>query len=140
MKTNNKTALLLIAASLLISTVPFSRTAAGSDPKVDSAVKASSVSISTKYMGEVDNHVIIRIAVTQLKAQNSTLKIYDATGELLYEETIKSLADSKIIKVSPEELKSLRIVYSNTSQSTSKLLVINTVSENKYDISEIAKL
>jgi|GEM_PF-6406586 len=139
MKANNKAALLLVAAAL-IGNVPFSKAIAGNSPKTDSAVKAATVSISTKYMGEVENHVIIRIAVTQQKPQASFLKIYDATGELLYEETIKSLADSKIIKVSPAELKTLRITYTNNTQSTSKLLVISAVTENKYDVTEIAKL
>lgn len=135
---NNRKAAMMIAASLVISAAPFASAFAGEKTKSTVAVAEAMPGISTRYMGERDEQVLIRIALNQPTEQRSYLRIYDYNGELLYEEMVTAKNQAKVIKVSPYELSSLNIVYSTATKEAKKLVVINTLeTTRKYDISEV---
>ncbi len=139
---NNKKAAILIAASLMISASPLAKVFAremANNKKVSVAAE-SALEISTRYLGEKDEHVFIRIALNQPSEQRSYLRIYDNNGELLYEEMVTEKNLAKVIKVSPSELSSLNLVYSSGNKETKKLVVINVLETRKYEIIETAKL
>lgn len=137
---NNRKAAILIAASFIISALPFASTFAGEKTTSTVAVAEAMPVISTRYLGEKDDQVYIRIALNQPTDQNSYLRIYDYNGLLLYEETVNSKNQAKVIKVSPDELSSLQIEYKTANNKTvKKLVVINTLETRKYDIAEVAK-
>lgn len=139
---NNRKAAIIFAASLIISASPLGSVFAGEKAKSKiSAVSAEAMpGISTRYLGEKDEQVFIRIALSQPTEQKSYLRIYDFNGELLYEEVMTEKNQAKVIKLSPSEISSLNIVYSTPKNDAKKLVVINTLDTRKYDISETVKL
>ena len=137
---NNRKAAMMIAASLIISAAPFASAFAGEKTKSSVSVAEVMPGISTRYMGEKDEQVFIRIALNQPSEQRSYLRIYDINGELLYEEMVFEKNQAKVIKVSPVELSSLNIVYTSGTKEAKKLVVINTLDSQKYDITETVKL
>jgi hypothetical protein len=139
---NTKKAAIMIAASLIISASPLANVFAGEKAKnkIVAVTAEAAPGISTKYLGEKDEAVYIRIALSQPTDDRSYLRIYDISGELLYEEIVTEKNQAKVIKVLPSELSSLNIVYTTGTKETKKLVVINTLETRKYDISETAKL
>ena len=139
---NTKKAAIMIAASLIISASPLANVFAGEKAKSNKFVVIADAApgITTRYLGEKDEQVFIRIALSQPTEDRSYLRIYDISGELLYEETVTEKNQAKVIKVSPLELSSLYIVYTSGTKETKKLVVINTLETRKYEITETAKL
>jgi len=137
---NNRKAAMMIAASIIISAAPFA-SFAGEKNKSTTVVSAEAMpGITTSYLGEKDDQVFIRIVLNQPTEQRSYLRIYDYIGELLYEEIVTEKNQAKVIKVSPAELSSLNIVYTTGTKEAKKLIVINTLDRQKYNISETVKL
>ncbi|MEO7310484.1 MAG: hypothetical protein ABIX01_08810 [Chitinophagaceae bacterium] len=137
---NNRKAAMLIAAAFVISSLPFANAKAGEKVSTSTvAVNEAKPGISTRYLGEKDAQVFIRIALNQPTEQKSFLRIYDESGVLLYEEMVTSKNQAKVIKVSPDELSSLQIVYSAGKAEAKKLVVINTVEARRYEIAEVTK-
>ena len=141
-KNNTKKAAIMIAASLIISASPLANVFAGEKAKSNKSVVIAEAApgITTRYLGEKDEQVFIRIALSQPTEDRSYLRIYDISGELLYEETVTEKNQAKVIKVSPLELSSFYIVYTSGTKETKKLVVINTLETRKYEITETAKL
>ena len=139
---NTKKAAIMIAASLIISASPLANVFAGEKAKDNKSVVIAETApgITTRYLGEKDEQVFIRIALSQPTEDRSYLRIYDISGELLYEETVTEKNQAKVIKVSPLELSSFYIVYTSGTKETKKLVVINTLETRKYEITETAKL
>ncbi|MES2773555.1 MAG: hypothetical protein V4722_05200 [Bacteroidota bacterium] len=138
---NSRKAAIMIAASLIISASPFASVFAGEKTTSTTVATAEATpGISTKYLGEKDEQVFIRIALNQPTEQRSYLRIYDYSGVLLYEEVVTGKNQAKVIKVSPEELSSLQIVYTAGNRETKKTVTINTLDAQKYNITETVKL
>ena len=131
----------MIAASFFMSAAPFTQVMAGGKKGSDKTVAAASqTGLTTNYIGQKDNNIIIRLATSQVNEHKSYLRIYDATGELLFEDIIYTRTAFKLISVSPAELQTIQVVYSSGDLESRKTLAINSVNEMKYSVSEIAKL
>jgi len=128
----------IAAAMLATTTLLFSANAA---EKKATPVQATtnSADLQVKYMGESDGYVFMKITLGQAAAQKANIVISDLNGERLFEETVSTKDYTRIIKVSPEELKGLVVNFVSNDNKTSKSFTINTNVTRSYNVTEVAE-
>ena len=126
---------LFVAAAFFLSAA-VNTVSAKEKAKVVSATPAQEISV--KYVGETAEYVYVKISFTQTADQNANIAIYDLQGEKLFEENVTSKEYSRIIKVSPEEIKSLRVNYTGDNGESNKTFKINSNATTSYALTDVA--
>jgi len=127
-----------IVTSLLIAALAITApsTIVSAKEKAKLAKIADDASLNVKYVGESGGYVFIKISVNQDSEQKSYLSIADEAGEKLHEEVVTTKEFSRIIKMAPEELKTIRVKYENENKLTAKTYTIKTTVTQSYLISD----
>ena len=100
---------------------------------------SNSTDLQVKYMGESEGYVFMKITLGQTSAQKATIAITDLNGEKLFEENINAKDYSRVIKVSPDELKGLVVNVLSSANKASKSFTINTNVTRSYNVTEVAE-
>ena len=137
-KTKSIAALMAIVALVLGSATMNTATAAGKNQSVKATANKQQLTI--EYADELEGYIYLRINMVQESTEKSVLKIYDLSGEKLYEENVSAKEYKRIIKISPEELKGLDVTFTNSNnQEIKKEFAINTSTTVNYEVSEVAE-
>ena len=128
-----------IAAAMLATTTLFFSANAAEKKATPAQSTSNSTDLQVKYMGESEGYVFMKITLGQASAQKATIAISDLNGEKLFEENVNAKDYSRVIKVSPEELKGLVVNVLSNDSKTSKSFTINTNVTRSYNVTEVAE-
>jgi len=139
-KKTKSIAVLMAIVALVIGSATMNTAAAADKNKSTVNATANKQQLTIQYAGELEGYVYLRISMVQASAEKSVLKIYDLSGEKLYEEAVSAKEFSRVIKLSPEELKGLNVTFTNSNnQEIKKEFAINTSTTVNYEVSEVAE-
>jgi|GEM_PF-2657532 len=137
-RTTKSIAVMMVIVSLVLGSATMN-IAAAADKTPPVKATADKQQLNIQYAGELDGYVYLRINMVQASAEKSSLKIFDLSGEKLYEETVGAKEFTRVIKLSPDELKGLEVTFTSNNKETKKQFAINASSTVNYAVSEVAE-
>lgn len=93
--------------------------------------------ISVKVIGTENNFLILAIQLRKSDEKAGLLKITDAEGIVLYTERITDSTFNRFVKVSPEEVDQIELVYNTNDGISRKKYDLNVTSTVSGSINEI---
>ncbi len=99
--------------------------------------KGKSSPIDVKVIGTENNFLILAIQLKKSDEKTGVLRITDGVGEILYTERITDSTFNRIVKVSPEEVGQIELVYDTNDGVSRKKYDLNVTKTVTGSISEI---
>jgi hypothetical protein len=128
-----------IIIAFLVAMAP-SGFAAGKDGREKDSKKESTAkpNVQLNYMGEEDNYVVLQVVLNKSDDKHAKLSISDGLGEELYTERFTQNSFARYIKVSPDELSNIEIVFETINGISRKKYNLNMSMVSTFKLEEVA--
>ncbi|HSK12656.1 MAG TPA: hypothetical protein VK907_05540 [Phnomibacter sp.] len=106
--------------------------------RTETTAAAGNVHLRVNYLGEEGNYILLQVILAKADAKVASLRIFDGLGEELFSERVSDEQYTRLIKVSPDELKDIAIEYNTTSGVLRKKYSLNTTRFTTFRLEEVA--
>jgi hypothetical protein len=135
MKKNFMSAILI---ATLVTMAPAAFAGINKDNKKSETTKStSSNKIQVQYVSGEDDAVVLQVKLAKADNRTALMRITDGSGEVLYTERISDKSFARYIQVSPEELKSIEIVFDTFEGTSRKRYNLNYTSVSNFKMEEV---
>jgi len=93
--------------------------------------------IKVQYVSGEDDAVILQVVLAKADNRTAVMRITDGSGEVLYTERITDKSFARYIQVSPDELKSIEIVFDTNEGTIRKRYNLNYNSVSNFKLEEV---
>ncbi len=135
MKKNFMSAI-LIATLVTMAPAAFAGINKG-DKKGETTKTTNANNIKVQYVGGEENEVVLQIVLGKSDNRAALLRITDGSGEVLYTERISDKTFARYIQVSPDELKSIEVVFETTEGTSRKRYNLNYSTVSNFKMEEV---
>jgi hypothetical protein len=105
--------------------------------KGETTKSTSSNKIQVQYVSGEDDAVVLQVKLAKANNRTALMRITDGSGEVLYTERITDKSFARYIQVSPEELKSIEIVFDTNEGTSRKRYNLNYTSVSNFKMEEV---
>jgi hypothetical protein len=134
MKKNFMSAILI---ATLVTMAPAAFAGINKNKKDDTTKSNNTNNIQVQYVTSEDNAVILQVVLGKADNRAALMQITDGNGEVLYTERISDKTFVRYIQVSPDELKSLEIVYNTNEGISRKRYNLNYTNVSNFKMEEV---
>jgi hypothetical protein len=107
------------------------------EKKSETTKSTSSNNIQVQYVSGEDDAVVLQVVLVKTDNRTALMRITDGSGEVLYTERISDKSFARYIQVSPEELKSIEIVFDTYEGTSRKRYNLNYTSVSNFKMEEV---
>ena len=93
--------------------------------------------IKVQYVSGENDAVVLQVVLEKANNRTAVMRITDTNGEVLYTERISDKTFARYIQVSPEELKSIEIVFETNEGTSRKRYNLNYTSVSNFKMEEV---
>lgn len=125
----------LVLAAALLALVPTSQTLANKNRSNGEMDAAAAGSISVKQLANDDEFIYLQVQLNHGKA--ARFKVTDESGEVLYSNRINAGSNTVVLKFSPDELATVKLLLSTENGIAKKVFRVNQESVNTASVVEL---
>ncbi len=125
----------LVLAAAMLALVPTSQTLANKNRSNGEMDAAAAGSISVKQLANDDEFIYLQVQLNHGKA--ARFKVTDESGEVLYSNRINAGSNTVVLKFSPDELATVKLLLSTENGIAKKVFRVNQESVNTASVVEL---
>lgn len=125
----------LVLAAAMLALVPTSQTLANKNRSNGEMDATAAGSISVKQLANDDEYVYLQVQLTNGKA--ARFKVTDESGELLYTNRVAAGGNTVVLKFSPDELATVKLMLSTENGIAKKVFRVNQESVTTASVVEL---
>lgn len=126
-----------IIAAIIVAT-PATQVFANKGANKKEVATSNTSNIDVKYLGEKGEYTYLQIELTQQANTPATLRITDGLGESFFTEKVSGRTHTRIVKLLPNEVNSLEVIYSTAAGVSKKAFNISVSNFKSTAIEEVA--